>query len=119
MRRLRTVLLAIVMVAVTQVCFSQAQDQEAQDHIKEKRVLFILKADEKTVQINNWLGNRIDMDSLDVNSIRSVEVLKDKFAVEKYGEEGKYGVVILRFIDYASLSNKTKKLFDQHQGVNP
>ena len=110
MKKLNTVLLTIVLIGVTQVCFSQEAVQSSSKKIK---ALFVLKAENKSVQIDNRLGNRIEMDSLFSNdNISSMEVLKDISAVEKYGEAGKEGVIILYLKDYASLPNKTKKLFD-------
>ncbi|MBD1420224.1 M56 family metallopeptidase [Sphingobacterium chuzhouense] len=35
------------------------------------------------------------MDALDPNEIESIDVLKDKTATERYGDKGKYGVIII------------------------
>ena len=47
-----------------------------------------------------WLGQRFhadfDMDSLDVDTIESIDVLKGQKALQKVGAKGKNGVILIR-----------------------
>ena len=45
--------------------------------------------------LNGKKISKAEMTNLDANSIDSINVLKDKMAVEKYGEEGKNGVILI------------------------
>ena len=45
------------------------------------------------VVINGAISDRTTLDKINVNDIKSMNVLKDESAVKKYGDKGKYGVM--------------------------
>jgi hypothetical protein len=65
--------------------------------------LFVVNSDDETIK-------GYTMKDFDINpdDIKSVSVLKDKSAVEVYGEEGKDGVVIITLKDGAKLKKNKK-----------
>ena len=63
---------------------------------KEKNVLVFSSDKEKPlVYIDGKLSDNDGLESTNPNSIKSVSVLKDKAAIEKYGEKGKNGVILI------------------------
>jgi TonB-dependent SusC/RagA subfamily outer membrane receptor len=45
--------------------------------------------------INLDLDEELKLEGIEADDIQQIEVLKDKKAIEKYGEEGKNGVIII------------------------
>ncbi len=58
---------------------------------------FVLKANDETLEIPSSTDEKLNLSFIDPNSIESVHVFKDKEAIEKYGANGKNGVVIISF----------------------
>ena len=113
---MRKYYLILTLVLVGFLNSAHAQElAQAEVTQKTPRVLFVLKAGEKSVEIDNRLGNKIKMDDIAVESISSMEVVKDQPAIDQYGDKGKGGVIVIRFKDYESLDEKTQKLFQEKE----
>ena len=114
MRNITFFILGIILVGG--INLSNGQDLsllENNDQSKALRVLVVLKAGEKSAEIDNRLGDRFNFDDIEVSSIRSIEVLKGGQGNDLYGEQASDGVIVINFKDFALLDNKTKKLFEK------
>jgi len=89
-RKLISLLLAAF--AVTGICF--AQNVDAQSKESTNRPLIIVDGKEG-----------VDLNSISPENVDSITVLKDQSAVEKYGEKGKNGVIIV-----TTKLNQTRKV---------
>ncbi|MBS9765937.1 MAG: carboxypeptidase-like regulatory domain-containing protein [Flavobacteriaceae bacterium] len=79
--------------------FLFAQRVEAQEKpVQEKKPLVIVDGKEIPHK---------DLDKIPADFIKDITVLKDKSAIEKYGEKGKNGVILVTTKDKSSVSTKT------------
>ncbi|HEX6893452.1 MAG TPA: hypothetical protein VF141_22225 [Chryseolinea sp.] len=119
----RRLLIALVLMLNTAFVLaqdpSQVSKQESTQAIQIRRVdtetpllrhsdpLFVINADDKTLQIppakepiHSFSHSLpMEMNGISANWIKSITVLKDQQATEKYGELGQYGVVIIELKD--------------------
>jgi hypothetical protein len=111
----KNVLIILSALLVISSLQSKAQEKDAMPQIENKAlsVLIVIKSDAKTVEIDNRLENKVDLDDIDPNHITTISVLKDNEAIEQYGEKARDGVIVIHLRDYASLPDKTKKLFEK------
>lgn len=81
--------------------------------IDEKSPMFILNGEEITT---------VQMQAIDPNTIKSLQVLKDESATNKYGEKGKNGVLIITLKNEGSLRTDDGEIIsivaDQDQKTN-
>ena len=110
-----TLIFLPIFLVISSMHLTGAQEQEIKLSTGNKTpsVLFIIKSSEKTVEIDNRLGNKLDLDDIDPNQISTISVLKDNDAIEQHGEKARDGVIVIHLRDYASLPDKTKKLFEK------
>ena len=109
--------MSILLVAT--ITFSYAQEAEPKPvvNIKPKidkslQPIFILKAGDKTVKLENKSDGVSTLDDINPNQINTLTVLKDRDAISQYGEEAKNGVIVIVMKDFDSLPDRTKKLFE-------
>lgn len=73
--------------------------------------LYALKVDEQCLTIDPAENEIVDLDSLEVSSIRSIDVLKGDQATKEYGIKASKGVVVIYFKELESLSDELKAKF--------
>lgn len=102
--------------ASSQVDLPQTEAQknlmESQDLARTLVPLVVLKTADADVEMESQVV-RADLNDVDVNSIKTIEVLKDYWAVDLYGEKAKDGVILIHLKNFDSLPQKTKKLFEE------
>lgn len=74
--------LTIVILFLVNITFSQ-----------DKNVKIVSKKNDPLIVVNDSILKHEVMEHLNPNDIESVTVLKDKKAMELYGEKGKFGVI--------------------------
>ena len=74
--------LTIVILFLVNITFSQ-----------DKNVKIVSKKNDPLIVVNDSILKYEVMEHLNPNEIESVTVLKDKKAMELYGEKGKFGVI--------------------------
>jgi hypothetical protein len=73
---------------------------------------YVLKVDDKSVAIDKHVDTQFDLDSIDPNWIKEIQVLKGFEAKSDYGERGKNGVVIIYFKDFNTLPPELQARFN-------
>lgn len=73
--------------------------------------LLLLKVDNRCLEIDS--AKNITMDSIDPNTIKSIEVLKDKQkTTDLYGLKARAGVVVIYFKEFDLLSKELQSKFE-------
>jgi hypothetical protein len=76
--------------------------------------LFILKVDDKCLEIDPTENEGITIDSIDPNTIKSIEVFKEKSkTTDQYGLKALYGVVVIYFKELDLLSKELQSKFEE------
>jgi hypothetical protein len=94
------------------VCTFRVVSQDSTQNISINPPLYVLKADDKTVEIDPAKNEGFKMEMLDSDWIKSVEVLTAESALQEYGTRGQNGVVIVQFKSYYILSKEVHALFE-------
>ncbi|MFD2914900.1 M56 family metallopeptidase [Psychroserpens luteus] len=58
--------------------------------------VFVSKSEDPLIIIDGKIAKKSTLKNLDTNNIKSMNVLKDKSAIEAYGDKGKNGVIVLK-----------------------
>lgn len=74
--------------------------------------LYVVKVDNKSLEFDARKKQNLDLNSIDPNSINSVSVLKGEDAIEKYGEKGTNGVVIITIKNFDLLSKELQTMIN-------
>jgi hypothetical protein len=76
--------------------------------------LFILKVDNQCLEINSSEGKEIAIDSIDPNTIKLIEVFKEKSkTTDQYGLKAQFGVVVIYFKEFDLLSKELQSKFEE------
>jgi hypothetical protein len=109
---LKSSILCLILLATTQFCF--AQEASASKELKPIKFelpvapspLYVLKAGDKTVEIDAERNEALDFESLDKHYVQSIQVLQGVDAKERYGERAANGAVVILFKDSYILSKE-------------
>jgi hypothetical protein len=113
------ILICLSIVAATGVSFAQVKLEPIV--VKTFKPLVVLNSGDKTVKFEStaqeyyYTRVRFSLNDIDPNQIKSIEVLKDRAAIEQYGVEAINGVIVLNLKDFDFLPDKTKKLFEKEE----
>jgi len=91
--------------------------RHAPSNVKIEPPLYIIKADSKICQVpasgrfSNTRQVKRTFKKFNVDSVQSIEILKEKNATDKYGTLGQYGAIIINMKNgtYDMLSRKIKR----------
>ncbi|WP_052467165.1 M56 family metallopeptidase [Psychroserpens damuponensis] len=75
-----------------------------------KTNVFVSKSDEPLFVVNGKIVEKSVFENIDSDAIETINVLKDKVAIERFGEGGKNGVVLLRTKNAPVWAVKNKKM---------
>jgi hypothetical protein len=108
----KSLILSLILLAATPACF--AQEANASKVLKPirfdvpspPRPLYVLKAGDKTVELDAKKDEVLDLESLDTNYVQSIGILPAANAREKYGERAANGAVVILFKDSYILSKE-------------
>ena len=92
--------LTIVILFLVNITFSQ-----------DKNVKIVSKKNDPLIVVNDSILKYEVMEHLNPNDIESVTVLKDKKAMELYGEKGKFGVIKITTKNISK--RKLRKIYKQ------
>ena len=92
--------LTIVILFLVNITFSQ-----------DKNVKIVSKKNDPLIVVNDSILKYEVMEHLNPNDIESVTVLKDKKAMELYGEKGKFGVI--KIITKNISKRKLRKIYKE------
>lgn len=100
----RSSLLLTMLVAATHVCFAQIDSTRQHDTFVFKPTpiygpLYVLKSDDRTMELDPKKNEVFDPKSIDSKWVKMITVLNVAEAMQRYGERGANGVVVLQLVD--------------------
>lgn len=98
------------------LCFGQTDQTKKEStnvQIKSKldKPYYVVKVNEKSLEIDASKNENFDLASIDPNAIESVSVLKGDEAKNKFGDKGQSGVVIITVKNFDLLSKELQAKF--------
>ena len=97
------------------LCISRLAAQDTTQNVPVSQPLYVLKADDKTVEIDPTKNEQFKMETLESGWIKSIEVLSPESALGEYGARGRNGVVVVQFKSYYILSKEVHALFEEQK----
>lgn len=113
---IKQMILVTILALGQSLCFGQT-DQTKKDlksiqlKTRQDSPFFVLKVDDKSLEIDARNNEELDLETIDPNCIESISLLKGNEAKEKYGDKGQNGVVIITFKDLNLLSKELQRKF--------
>lgn len=80
---------------------------------------YVLKAGDKSLELDPQADPKFDWNLIVLNTIESIQMLKDEDATSRYGENGKHGVIIVTFKDFHFLSKELQTKFTDSKKEQP
>jgi hypothetical protein len=74
---------------------------------------YVLKAGDYSLELDPNADPKFDWNLVVLNTIESMEMLKDDEAKSRYGEKGRHGVIIITFKDFQFLSKELQTKFTE------
>lgn len=110
-----SLLLALCLIVMISIS-GAAQDKEPNygtvKLLLKQKPYFVLKVSDYVLEFKADAQDVLDVNKLDANNIESIRVLKDKEAIDQYGENGKNGVFIITFKAFDKLPHSLKDQFN-------
>jgi len=110
---MKTLLTFVVLVLTIQFCAAQEIPEVPKNPVVSNPVkpYFVLQVGEKSVGIDQD-DKTFDINVINPEGIKEIQVLKNKNAIDKYGEKGANGVVLIVFNDSYVLPKDIQERLD-------
>jgi hypothetical protein len=114
MKTSRLIILFLCLFCLNIVGYTQTDSEKNASTLKADNSdpLYVLVSGNKMVEIDPEKGEKFNVNSIDPNSIQSIDVVNGKDALDKFGDKAENGAVIIYFKQDHILSKEVYLLFE-------
>jgi hypothetical protein len=112
--KIKKILFVSVLVSASTLCFAQIvqpENSSSQSSTANDSILFVLKVDNKSFEVDPRKNEKLDFASIDPTAIESISVLKGLEAKDTHGNNRQNGVIIISFRNFNVLPKALQTKF--------
>jgi hypothetical protein len=111
------ILLSLFLFCMNLVCYSQTDLEKNAAPLTDvnSEPLYVLISGDKEVEIDPKEEKKFNVNSIDPNSIQSIDVVNGKDALDKFGDKAENGAIIIHFKQDHMLPKEVQALFESSE----
>jgi hypothetical protein len=112
--KIKKILFVSILVSASTLCFTQIvqpENSSSQSSAANDSILFVLKVDNKSFEVDPRKNEKLDLASIDPTAIESISVLKGLDAKDTHGNNRQNGVIIISFRNFNVLPKALQTKF--------